>query len=162
MKEDNRMLKFVYSVFLGVLLAVFVGVGVATFYPGPKPVEYPTTLNNISKEPSPYQLEIQNNFETKMAQHNKDMMPYNRNVSVIVLSAAVVLLVLGLIFERKIMVLSEGVTLGGLFSLIYGIGRGFASQDTKYSFLAVTIGLIIVLYLGYRRFVKSHGATAKK
>ncbi|QQS18821.1 hypothetical protein IPL68_02020 [Candidatus Saccharibacteria bacterium] len=42
--------------------------------------------------------------------------------------------------------------LGGLFTLIYSIGRGFASQNSKYVFIAITVGLALVIYLGYRRF----------
>ncbi len=38
------MLKFVYSFFLGLLLVIFVGMGVATFYESPKAPEYPRVL----------------------------------------------------------------------------------------------------------------------
>jgi enoyl-CoA hydratase/carnithine racemase len=60
-----------------------------------------------------------------------------------------------LVFEKKIKILAEGIMLGGLFTLIYSIGRSFASEDAKYSFLVVSIGLVIVIYLGYHRFVRA-------
>lgn len=46
--------------------------------------------------------------------------------------------------------------LGGLFVLLYSLGRGFASENSKYVFVVVTVGLVTVLYLGYHRFVKAH------
>lgn len=92
----------------------------------------------------------------------KKMNPYNRNVSIISLSAAVVLLALSMFLEgRNIKVISDGVMLGGLFMLVYSIGRGIASQDNKYMFGAVSVGLVVVLYLGYHRFVESKSSKKK-
>lgn len=159
--SDNNVLKLVYTFFLGILLAVFVGVGVNTFYPGPKEPEYPIILNTGGKELTTEQIAIQQQYDTKMAQHNKDMKPYNRNVSMITLGAAVVFLVISLLFEKHMKFISDGVLLGGLFTLVYSIGRGFASSDTKYIFATVTIGLIIVLYLGYSRFVAPRSQLTK-
>lgn len=159
--NDNNVLKLVYTFFLGILLAVFVGVGVNTFYPGPQEPEFPTSLNSTGKELTTEQQAIQQQYDTKMVQHNKDMKPYNRNVSLITLGAAVIFLVISLLFEKHMKLISDGVLLGGLFSLVYSIGRGFASSDTKYIFATVTIGLIIVLYLGYSRFVSPHNQLNK-
>jgi hypothetical protein len=44
--------------------------------------------------------------------------------------------------------------MGGVFTLLYGIVRGFMSENDKYRFLVVTIGLIIAIVLGYIRFIK--------
>lgn len=49
------LIKYVYIVFLGIILATFVGVGIAAFYKGP---EYPETPLNI-KYSRPY-IEPQN------------------------------------------------------------------------------------------------------
>jgi hypothetical protein len=154
--EDNRLLKLVYTFFLGILLAVFIGVGISTFYPGPKAPEFPTELNNYGKEMTVQQEAKQREFDVKMEQHNKEMRPYNRNVSIITLVAAVGFLVLSIIFEKRIKVIADGVMLGGLFTLLYSIGRGFASEDNKYVFMVITVGLLVALYLGYHRFVKDH------
>lgn len=159
--EDNKALKLVYTFFLGLLLAIFIGVGVSTFYPGPKAVEWPAALNTLGKEPSKEQLAIQKDFDAKIEQYNKNMKPYNRNISIIMLGAAVVFLAISLLYEKKIKIIADGVMLGGLFTLLYSLGRGFASQDTKYTFLTVTVGLVLVLYLGYHRFVRGHSSTDK-
>lgn len=164
MAEDNKILKLVYTFFLGVLLAIFVGVGINTFYPGPKAPEFPIELNTYGKEPSltPKQITVQKDWDKKSEQHNKEMKPYNRNVSIITLTAAVILLVTSMVFEKKIKIIADGVMVGGLFTLLYSLGRGFASENSKYVFIVVTVGLAIVLYLGYHRFVRTHNLVNKK
>ncbi|MFA5003759.1 MAG: hypothetical protein WC498_00565 [Candidatus Saccharimonadales bacterium] len=163
MKEDNKILKLVYTFFLGLLLAIFVGVGINTFYPGPKAPEFPIELNTYGKAPelTSEQIKIQKNWDQKAAQHNKDMRPYNRNVSILTLVSAVIFLVVSMIFEKRIKIIADGVMLGGLFTLLYSIGRGFASENSKYVFAVVSVGLVIVLYLGYHRFVREHGIVSK-
>ena len=164
MKEDNKILKLVYTFFLGLLVAIFLGVGINTFYAGPKMPDYPIELNTYGKELSDQQLVVQRDWDNKMEQHNKDMRPYNRNVSIITLLGAVIFLTISMVYEKRIKIISDGVMLGGLFTLLYSLGRGFASENSKYVFLVVSVGLAIVLYLGYHRFVRDNqpAATASK
>ena len=159
--EDNKVIKLVYTFFVGLLLAIFVGVGISTFYESPKVPQWPTELNTLGREPTPEQVKLQRDFDKKTEQHNKVMKPYNRNVSIMTLVAAVAFLVISLAYEKKIKIIADGIMLGGLFTLLYSIGRGFASEDSKYSFLTVTVGLIVVFYLGYHRFIKTHGSTTR-
>lgn len=159
--EDNKILKLVYTFFLGILLAIFVGVGINTFYPGPKAPEYPAGEMIYDKEPTDDQRAKEREYETRAQQYREESKPYNRNVSIITLVSAVALLGVSLVYEKKIKVLADGVMLGGLFTLIYSIGRGFASEDSKYVFAMVTVGLAVVLYLGYHRFIRPHSESAK-
>lgn len=161
MSEDNRVLRLVYTFFLGILLSIFVGVGISAFYPAPDVPEYPVELNNFEKEPTQEQEALFNEFDEQMRQHEEDLKPYNRNVSILTLGAAVILLIVSLVYEKRIKLIADGVLLGGLFILLYSIGRGFASDNQKYVFLVVSIGLAIVLYLGYHRFVHDGQTTSK-
>ena len=159
------MLKFVYSFFLGLLLAVFVGMGVATFYPSPKAPEYPKVLEMVKVAPNEYTAEERQADETYQAEsraYTQKSEDYNRNVSIITLAAAVVLLVLGLMLEARLGLLSDGLLLGGVFTLIYSIGRSFAGQDPKYSFAVVAVGLLTTLVVGYRKFIKPAPKPSKK
>ncbi|HPF31018.1 MAG TPA: hypothetical protein PLO25_01780 [Candidatus Saccharibacteria bacterium] len=158
--EDNKILKLTYTFFLGILIATFIGVGINTFYEAPKYPETPSILkNSYDKEPTSEQLDAQikfemQQFEMQQEEYAEIIKPYNRNVSIITLIFAVLLLILSIIFEKKMKFISDGIMLGSLFTLIYGIGRGFASEDSKFIFIAVSIGLLAVLYVGYHRFVK--------
>lgn len=153
MADDNKILRLMYTFFLGLLLAIFIGVGINTFYPGPTPPEYVETYvykDQLSDE----QIAKQKEFDAKNREYQNEAKPYNRNVSIIALSAAVLLLILSIVFEKKIRFIADGVMLGGLFTLIYSLGRGFESQDSKYVFVVVTVSLVTVLYIGYHRFVR--------
>jgi hypothetical protein len=52
-------------------------------------------------------------------------------------------------------VIGDGVTLGAVFTLFYGLIRAFMSNNEQFRFVAVAIGLAIVLTLVYWRFVRS-------
>lgn len=160
--EDNKTLKFVYTFFLGLLVAIFIGVGISTFYPGPESPKYPTDLNTYGKEMTSEQIAKQKEFDTKNEQFMDKEKPYSRNVSLIALSSSVILLAVSLIYEKKIKMIADGITLGSVFLLFYSLGRSFEANNSKFSFGVITASLGIVLYLGYHRFVRSHPAKASK
>lgn len=151
---EDKLLKLVYTFFLGLIIALFVGLGISTFYPAPVMPEYPIYTEPITEQSSdsPETLKTQREYDEKYKKFDKESQVYHRNVSIISMVLAVVFLILSLAFERKNRVIANGVMMGGIFVLIYSIGRGIASTDTKYTFIAVTISLAVVMYLGYRRF----------
>lgn len=152
---DRGILKVIYTFFLGLLLVMFVGVGIDTFYPGPTAPEYPVELNSAyGKALTDEQAAAQRTYDTKMTKYNHDMQPYNRNVSIAALATSVIFLGASIALERRVALLTHGLMLGGLFTLVYSIARGFASADSKYVFIVISIGLVVVLLLGYRHFVR--------
>lgn len=158
---DNKTLSIVYTFFLGLILSLFIGLGISTFYPGPKMPEYPAeTQTYTGKEFTPEQNKAQREYDVKLKQWDNDNKVYSRNVSVVALAGAVIVLVISFAFERRNQVIANGLLLGGVFTILYSITRGFVSEDTKYTFAAVSVGLVVALYLGYRRF--SHTTTGTK
>lgn len=159
------MLKIVYSVFLGVILALFVGVGISVFYPQPEAPEYPAEMRYEYGEngPSAQELEEQRVYDEAMELFQKnEMQPYNRNVSIIATIFAVALLGVGVVFSHKLDVIADGMLLGGIFTLIYGMGRGLATEQETYRFIVITIGLLIALALGYWKFAKPNNKLEAK
>ena len=148
------MIRIVYIFFLGLLTAVFIGVGINTFYEGPAEPTYP--VPSVGKDKTDAEMQKEQDLYNKESQAYRGAQKvYNRNVSVIVLLLAVVLVVTSLQYEKRSHVIANGVMLGGLFTLVYGIIRSFMSADSKYIFVAATVGLGLVVYLGYRRFAAS-------
>lgn len=158
------VIKFVYTIFLALLIALFVGLGISAFYPGPKEPLYPfqldaekpgceetTELKNVREEYNRAQRDYTENFK-----------PYSRNVSIISIAAAILILIASLTLLSKIKMIADGILLGGVFTTIYSIIRGVLSEDTKFRFLVVTIGLLIALVLGYIKFIKPKEETEKK
>lgn len=157
---DNNVMKIVYTFFLGALLALFVGLGIQTFYPGPEMPE-PTTGVEFVPEgsaPAEEQREEMEEDERQWRLWQEEQQSYSRNVAVVALGASVVLLGLSLVLEKRNRVLTNGVMLGGLFTLLYAIGRSFASSETTMTFVAVSVGLAVVLLLGHRRFFQDRPA----
>jgi lipopolysaccharide export LptBFGC system permease protein LptF len=152
---ENQVLKIVYTFFLDIIITLFVGLGIRTFYAPPEPPQFPSaqiTKANPTDQELAEQLKQQEAYERAFRAYDEQNSIYNRNVSTISLVASVVLLGLSLLLEKRNRVLANGILLGGLFTLLYSIGRGFASQDTLMTFLAVSVGLAVALFLGYRRF----------
>lgn len=156
------MLKFVYSFFLGLLLVIFVGMGVATFYPAPKSPEYPQVLQTSGgKEYNAQQRVADATYQKQSKAYALKSNDYNRNVSMIVLACAVVLVAIGLTMHSRTPVLDDGLLLGGVFTLLYSIGRSFAGGDPKYSFAVVTVGLAVTIVMGYLKFIKPQAVSAQ-
>ncbi len=156
------ILKFIYTLFIGILLALFVGFGIAAFYEEPKYPEPPVSLRyavpvypETKEGTSASQLRTDQLKQDKREKDfQKEISVYNRNVSVIALSAAIIYMIVSLSLAKHLMLLSDGLLLGGVFTLLYSIGRGFGSNDNKFQFVVVTIGLVISLVLGYIKFIK--------
>lgn len=150
------MLKLIYALFLGLLLATFVGVGVATFYHAPKYPDYPPELEQTTPgQPSTSdQKLIDQKNRDDQKKYQADSTRYNRNASTIVLAFAIIFLALGLLLAHRIDIIADGLVLGGIFSLLYSIGRGFASDDVTYQFIVVSVAVVIALVLGYLKFIK--------
>ncbi len=161
------LIKYVYIVFLGIILATFVGVGIAAFYKGPVYPETPLTLKYSRPYPEPagtpsaqFILE-QEAFDAQSKQYQKDLELYNRNVSMASLAFSILMLVLSLIFFKKIPTIADGLLIGGVLTLGYSVIRGFSSNDDIYRFLVVGAGVIIAMILGYIKFVLPQSSANK-
>lgn len=152
------VLKYVYTVFIGVLLALFIGIGIAAFYPYPKapepsavPVAY---RNDLQATPSAQTIEQEKKDREAWQEYQRQNEEYNRNVSIMTLIAAIVVLVISLTLARSILIIADGLLLGGLFTLVYSLFRSFNSSDYKFMFIVISTGLAISVILGYLKFIK--------
>lgn len=150
------MLKLIYTFFLALLIALFVGLGISAFYPSPSLPDYPAELDAVKPgcEETLEEKTTREKFNQEQNQYQKEIKPYNRTVSMISLIAAIVILVASLTLFKKIKMIADGVLLGGVFTTAYSIIRGVISEDSRFRFIIVTIGLVIALILGYIKFIK--------
>jgi hypothetical protein len=154
------MLKIIYTIFLGLLLAIFIGVGAATFYPAPQSPEPPLIYERPVENLTPQQEREEANFRQEQEKFQNQLSSYNRNISIITFVAAMLFLVISLALAPKVDVISDGLLLGGTLTLVYSLGRGLVSQDSTYRFLIISMGLAVALILGYIKFIKP--SVAKK
>lgn len=152
------IIRYLYTFFLAVLLVTFVGVGIAAFYKAPQYPEFPieTEPLMVGKETteSAEMREKRINFEMASRDFQKTNEIYNKNVSTIAIVAALVILVVSITLLNKILYLSDGLLLGGVFTLIYSVIRGFNAGDEMFRFVVVSIGLGVAVFLGYWKFVR--------
>lgn len=83
----------------------------------------------------------------------QNMKIYNRNVALIAIVASIITLFVSLTFFKQILLIADGLLLGGVFTLIYSIIKGIASDDDKFRFLMVSAGFIIAVVLGYLKLI---------
>jgi len=155
------MLIAIYKLFVGLLLATFVGVGIAAFAPEPRFPEPPVTMRGpLGEQASPEAQREFEEFQRTSRAFRVEMAAYSRNVSVISAVAAIAMLVLSLTALRAIPIFSDGFLLGGILTFGYSIVRGFGAEDNTFRFIIVAVGLVIALGLGYVRFVRPKAAPA--
>jgi len=158
------ILRQVYIIFLGVLLALFVNVGISAFYPQPQmpkqaPYITPMFPSGIKTDQAQQKkmMEQEQQWQNQMNNYQQQERDYKRNVSIISLIAAIIFLIISLVILSQVVIITDGFLLGGLFTLIYSIFMGFGSEDSKYRFIVVAVSLGIALCIGYVKFIKASG-----
>lgn len=154
------IIKNIYTLFIGLMLAVLIGVGIDAFYVRPKAPEYNNEAIYFKSEIAPSAEEIEKEkelsrkYQENYNEYQKVLGVYNRNVSVIASLFSVILLVVSLTWLKKLELLSDGLLLGGLLTQGYSVILGFQSQNSQFRFLVVLVCLVISLIVGYIKFIK--------
>ena len=155
------VLKFIYSVFIGILFATLVGVGISAFYQEPTYPEYPPQLSYPAKPETEQteadrqaQIKEQQMYEARSKAYQQQKQTYNRNVSIIAVIFAIAALVVSLTLFKTLLLIADGLLFGGLVTLVYSIIRGFETNDNLFRFIVVAIGFIVAVTVGYIKFAK--------
>ncbi|GGG65504.1 hypothetical protein GCM10011374_31720 [Kocuria dechangensis] len=156
---ETRVMRTVYMFFLGVLLALFVGLGIDTVHPAPPEPQMPpgVAMAQENRALTPSEKQEMDAYQREWDRWEDDQQDYSGDVGLVALVGSVLLLGASLAVERRSRVLAGGVLLGGLFTLLYSIVRSLISQETVATFSVVTVALFLVLALGWRRFVLRPG-----
>ena len=176
-------LQTLFAIFLGLMVTAFVGVGVYTFYPSPD-AHYRDRITSLDRQ----QQAIRNSrpeaalTPADRAQIQKIVDDRNRvqdasrasteawggRTSIILVALATIAMAISLTAAAQLPVISSGLLMGGVFTMLYGVGWVIVSGTSTTRFIVMTFALVITLALGYVRFVRrrapaearSGGATA--
>ena len=151
------MLKVLYALAIALLVVAFVGFGISAFYPAPEYPEPPAQLEAVGPDPTDEERELIAQQRQKEENYQKEFSDYNQVVSSISIGIAVVLLVGSILWLSSLDVIGDGVTLGAVFTLFYGLIRAFMTESEVFRFIAVAVGLGVVITLVYLRYVRSAG-----
>lgn len=162
----NLVFAALYTVALAALLAAFVGFGIEAAYPSPAFPEHPYSSGMIGPEPPGEQpssefIEAEQRFQTEMENYQQRLSDHHRIASAIALVAAVLMLLTGLLPRvGRLPVIGQGVTLGGVLTLLYGIVLAVQTQSELLRFVAVAVGLVALLVAIYLKFRPGRMAAA--
>lgn len=162
-------LQTIFGFFLGLMVTSFIGVGVYTFYPPPdRPLrDTITSLNRQQQEiratKAPNDLspadreniqELQRQIDHAQDQSRGAGEAWGRRTSIILIALATVAMAVSLLRAVQLPVISNGLLLGGVFTMVYGVGWIIATDSSTVRFFVMTAALAITLGLGYVRFVR--------
>ena len=165
-------LRTIFSIFLGLMLTAFVGIGVFTFHPPPNESE--PRLRAIQREeqslregkavrelPEAEQRRVRELARERAALQDaaaEARKPWGRSTSVVLVVFATLIMALSLVRADELPVIANGLLLGGVFTMLYGVGWIVDSDASIARFVVMSVALVITLGLGYFRFVR-RGAT---
>jgi len=86
------------------------------------------------------------------------MKAWARTTSIILVIFATLILVISLALSEKLRVISNGLLLGGLFTMVYGVGWVIFSGNSVARFVVIAFALAVTIGLGYVKFVRQRKA----
>jgi hypothetical protein len=153
------MLKTLYALAIALLVVAFVGFGISAFYPEPEPPDYPPGYpqgpESVGSEPTKEEKLLMAGQREEEEAFRERLSDYNRVVASVSIGLAVVLLVGSLLWISGVPIIGDGVTLGAVFTLFYGLVRALMTEEELFRFVAVAAGLVVVLAFVYWRFIRS-------
>ena len=162
-------LQTIFGFFLGLMVTSFVGVGVYTFYPSPEQAfgDRSVTLNRqqqeIQNSKAPSDLTPEDRAKIQDLQEELDKIQdesraagetWGRRTSIVLIALATLAMAVSLLRAVQLPVISNGLLLGGVFTMIYGVGWIIVTDTSTVRFFVMTAALAITLGLGYARFVR--------
>lgn len=103
---------------------------------------------------TPEEIKERNKVSHEVRQmHEKASDRYYGIFAILTMAFVIVQLAIGLVFASKLGPLADGILLGGIFSLGFGVGVCFRQNNMAARFLIVTAAFGIALALGYMKFV---------
>jgi hypothetical protein len=161
-------LQTIFSIFLGLMLTVFFGIGVYTYHPPPtqftdqiKELNRQEQVIKTTKKASELTGSDRDQLED-IALKRRELMiaaedarkPWCLSTSIILIVFSTLTLVVSLLRAVQLQVVSNGLLLGGVFTMLYGMGWIAFAGTSTIRFLVMTAALIVTLVLGYVRFVR--------
>lgn len=151
----KTFINFIYTVVIGIAVAVFVGLGIWTFYSGPKSPAFPDYPQYGMTAPTEAQTQEfqakQDKYTQDYKQFQKFEKPYSKKVAGIALAAGVIFYVAGLWAMKRNEVVGEGLALGGAFTVVYAAIRAGTAEFKQLVFASVTIILAMLILLALYR-----------
>lgn len=94
----------------------------------------------------PEALESERAYMQQERAYREELSEYHRVASLVAIGAAALLLVAGWVpLLRRLPVIGDGLTLGGLLTLLYGLTLGIQVNSNLFRFLVISVSLAVLL-----------------
>ena len=162
-------LQTIFAFFLGLMVVAFIGVGVYTFHPPPHEAlqrqieDLHRRERTIRGARPPDALTTAERDQIQQLDRQREELgdaielareAWGRSTSIILVAFATLVMAVSLVRAVQLPVISNGLLLGGVFTMVYGVGWIVATDTSVARFLVMTVALLITLVLGYFRFVR--------
>jgi hypothetical protein len=164
--RQHYALQTIFSFFLGLMVLALIGVGIITFYPNPqdaiqKKIQPLYTQMNLiqgkggtlTATETAAVAALQKQVDDLNATSQKASEDWGQTTSIIMVLFATLVMGISLIRADQLRVLSNGLLLGGLFTMIWGAGMTVFSGTSYLRFFVVLFALAAAIALGYAKFV---------
>lgn len=84
-----------------------------------------------------------------------------RNTSIVLIILATVVMGVSLVRSEQLRVLSNGLLLGGVFTMLYGVGWIIASGESWARLIVILFATAVTIALGYVKFVRMKKGVAE-
>jgi uncharacterized protein HemX len=173
--RQHYALQTIFSFFLGLMVLAFIGIGVNTFFPSPatqheqeqqaisRQIESINAKNQNKSLDATDQAKIQKLQDQQNALQDKinaETKAWARTTSIILVIFATFVMGISLLLSDQLRVLSNGLLLGGLFTMLYGIGWVIFSGSSTARFVVIPFALAVSIGLGYVKFVRQRAEKA--
>jgi hypothetical protein len=174
-ERQHHALQTIFSFFLGLMVLAFIGVGVNTFYPSPAETHElqvqdlqrqrdelnvqanGRTLDTTQQAEMDRLIAEQNSLRRTIAEETKG---WSRITSIILVVFATLVMSVSLVRSEQLRVLGNGLLLGGLFTMVYGVAWVVGSGNSVARFAVMTFALAVAIGLGYAKFVRQRAAAS--
>lgn len=172
--RQRDALQTIFSFFVGLMVLAFIGVGVNTFYQSPdqrfadreqKLFRQQSDLVGAKGDPGTLSTAdrakynaIQDQIDALQKERQAAQEVWARNTSIVLVLFATLVMGVSLIRADQLKVLSNGLLLGGLFTMLYGTGWVIFSGSSTARFFVVLFAFVVTIALGYLKFVRGRKA----
>jgi uncharacterized protein HemX len=173
--RQHYALQTIFSFFLGLMVLAFIGVGVNTFYPQPAEnsakaqqaisrqidaLNVKTSNRSLNATEQAEMTRLQNQQNALQDKTDAQTKGWARNTSIILVLFATLVMGISLVRSEQLRVISNGLLLGGLFTMLYGVGWVIFSGNSTARFVVILFALVVTLGLGYVKFVRQRQESA--
>lgn len=174
-RDGGGGLQIIFAIFLGLMVTAFVGVGVYTFHPSPaEPLEkriqslvreereVADAKPDADKTPADRarMQELRREADGLRDQVRAANQDWGRMTSIILIAFATLVMAISVLRADHLPVVGNGLLLGGVFTMVYGVGTIIATNSSVARFLILTVALAITIGIGWVRFVRRRDAAA--